>query len=207
MLVVGLTGSMGMGKSTAAARLRALGIAVFDADAEVHRLYEGPASAAIEAAFPGTTENGRVDRQKLAAALGSDPAHFKRLEHIVHPLVQAAEKAFLRARAGAGDALAVLEIPLLYETGAEASMDAVIVVSASAEVQRERLLARPGMTAEKLKNLLARQKPDAEKRRCADFVVDTNGTVTETETQIDAIITALRSRKGSAYERFWMQNL
>ena len=203
MLVVGLTGSMGMGKSTAAARLRALGIAVFDADAEVHKLYEGPASAAIEASFPGTTENGRVDRQNLAAVLGSDPASFKRLEHIVHPLVQAAEKAFLQARVDAGDTLAVLEIPLLYETGADARMDAVIVVSASAEVQRVRLLTRPGMTAEKLKNLLARQKPDAEKRRRADFVVDTIGTVTETETQIDAIVEFLRDRQGRAFERFW----
>ena len=196
MFVVGLTGSMGMGKSTAAARLRALGIAVFDADAEVHRLYEGPASAAIEAAFPGTTENGRVDRQKLAAALGGDPGNFKRLEHIVHPLVQVAEKAFLRARADAGDTLAVLEIPLLYETGAEARMDAVIVVSASAEVQRERLLARPGMTAEKLKNLLTRQKSDAEKRRRADFVVDTNTTLAETEARIDAIVGVLRNKHG-----------
>lgn len=203
MLVVGLTGSMGMGKSTAAARFRCHGIAVFDADAEVHRLYEGGASAAIEAAFPDTTDGGRVNRQKLAASLGRDPARFKRLESIVHPLVQAAERAFLHERARAGDALAVLEIPLLFETGREKKMDAVLVVSCSPEKQRERVLARPGMTAQRLENLLARQKPDAEKRRRADFIVDTNGTVTETEAQIDAIIESLHGRAGRAFEKHW----
>ena len=203
MLVVGLTGSIGMGKSTAAARFRAQGVAVFDADAEVHRLYEGVATPAIEKAFPGTTSSGRVDRQKLGAALAMDPKGFKRLESIVHPLVQAAETAFLHARHRAGDTLVVLEIPLLYETGRENKMDAVIVVSASPEKQRARVLERPGMTAAKLDRLLARQKSDAEKRRQADFVVDTDRTVTETEAQIDAIIESLRGQKGRAFEKDW----
>ena len=203
MLVGGLTGSIGMGKSTAAARFRARGIAVFDADAEVHRLYEGAATKQIEAAFPGTTSAGRVDRPKLVAALASDPAGFKRLEAIVHPLVKAAEKAFLLERHGAGDALAVLEIPLLFETGSDKKVDVVVVVSASAEVQRQRVLLRPGMTAEKLDNLLVRQKPDAEKRRRADFIVDTNGTAAETDSQIDMIIESLQGRKGRAFECHW----
>jgi dephospho-CoA kinase len=191
MLVVGLTGSIGMGKSTAAARLRARGVAVFDADAEVHRLYEGAAVSHIEQAFPGTTVDGRVDRERLSRALARDRTGFERLEAIVHPMVRAAEKAFLEERKSAGDAIAVLEIPLLYETGRDKDMDAVIVVSAAPEVQHRRVLERPGMTAAKLDRLLARQIPDAEKRRRADFVVDTNGTIAETEAQIDAIIRRL----------------
>ena len=146
MLVVGLTGSIGMGKSTVAARLRALGIAVCDADAEVHKLYEGAAVPAIEAAFPGTTAAGKVDRQKLAAALLAEPDKFKRLEAIVHPLVFEAERDFLRAEAAKGAAMAVIEVPLLLETGGEARVDAVIVVSAPPEAQRERVMQRPGMT-------------------------------------------------------------
>jgi dephospho-CoA kinase len=198
MLVVGLTGSIGMGKSTAAARFRARGIAVFDADAEVHGLYEGAAVSQIEQAFPGTCEAGRVDRQKLSQALASDPKGFERLEAIVHPLVRAAEKAFLKQRKSAGDAMAVLEIPLLFETGRDKDMDAVIVVSAAPDVQRRRVLERPGMTAAKLDRLLARQIPDAEKRRRADFVVDTNGTLAETQAQIDAIIARYRPPAPSA---------
>src|SRR5262245_13351579 len=145
MLIVGLTGSIGMGKSTVAARLRALGIAVFDADAEVHRLYEGAAVAAIEAAFPGTTDAGRVDRQRLSAALLAEPKEFARLEAIVHPLVFAAERAFLHAQAARGARLAVLEVPLLLESGSRPRVDAIIVVSTALEVQRQRVRRRPGM--------------------------------------------------------------
>jgi dephospho-CoA kinase len=203
MLVVGLTGSMGMGKSTVAAMLRARGIAVFDADAEVHRLYDGAAVDLIEAAFPGTTSAGRVDRARLAAAIVKVPKLIERLEELIHPLVRRAEKAFLHAEAARGAALAVLEIPLLYETGADAGVDAVIVVSATAETQRARLRLRPGMDEERLDILLARQTADSEKRRRADFVVDTNGTHEESERQLDAIIAALMRRKAEAFERDW----
>jgi dephospho-CoA kinase len=200
MLVVGLTGSIGMGKSTVAARLRALGIGVCDADAEVHSLYEG---AAIEAAFPGTTENGKVDRQKLAAALLANPAGFKRLEAIVHPMVFEAERAFLRAEAAKGAPLAVVEIPLLLEGGGERRVDCVIVCSAPADAQRRRVMQRPGMTPEKLEQMLARQMSDADKRARADFVVDTGGTFAETNAQVDRIIESLQGRRGTAYEKYW----
>jgi dephospho-CoA kinase len=203
MLIIGLTGSIGMGKSTVAARLRALGLGVCDADAEVHKLYEGAAVAPIEAAFPGTTGGGKVDRQKLAQALLVRPEAFKRLEAIVHPLVLAAERAFLHAEAARGAALAVLEIPLLLETGGERRVDVVIVCSAPAEAQRARVLQRPGMTPEKLEQLLARQMPDAEKRARADFVVDTGGTFAETDSQVDRIIESLQDRLGAAYAKFW----
>jgi dephospho-CoA kinase len=203
MLIVGLTGSMGMGKSTIAAMLRARGIAVFDADAEVHRLYEGAAVAEIEAAFPGTTSANRVDRAKLASAIVKNPESIERLEDLIHPLVRRAEKEFLQAESKRGASLAVLEIPLLYETGADANVDAVIVVSASPETQRARLLLRPGMDEKRLDVLLARQTPDSEKRRHADFVVDTNGSPEESERQVDAIITSLSRRKGDAFNRHW----
>ncbi len=203
MLVIGLTGSIGMGKSTVAARLRALGIAVCDADAEVHKLYEGAAVAPIEAAFPGTTADGKVDRQKLADALLDRPDRFKRLEAIVHPLVVEAERDFLHDQAAKGAAMAVLEIPLLLETGGERRVDVVIVCSAPAEAQRARVLRRPGMTAEKLDQLLARQMPDAEKRKRADFVVDTGGTFAESDAQVDKIIESLQGRPGTAYAKFW----
>src|SRR5262249_37986106 len=180
MLIVGLTGSIGMGKSTVAARLRARGIVVCDADAEVHKLYEGAAVPAIEAAFPGTTSNSKVDRQKLAQALIAAPERFKQLEAIVHPLVQQAERDFLRAEAARGAAMAVLEIPRLLETGGHGRVDIVMVVSAPADVQRERVLARPGMTLEKLEQILARQLHDHEKRAKADFVVDTGLPLPET---------------------------
>jgi dephospho-CoA kinase len=203
MLVVGLTGGIGMGKSTVAARLRAHGIGVCDADAEVHRLYEGAAVPAIEAAFPGTTADGRVDRLKLATALLADPAGFKRLEAIVHPLVVEVERSFLRGEAAKGAKLAVLEIPLLFETGGEKRVDAVIVCSAPADMQRERVLQRPAMTLEKLEQMLSRQTPDAEKRARADFVVDTAGTFAETEAQVDRIVESLKGREGTAFARYW----
>jgi len=203
MLIVGLTGSIGMGKSTVAARFRAHGIAVCDADAEVHRLYEGPAVPAIEAAFPGTTEGGKVDRQRLAAALMKDPTGFQRLEAIVHPMVLAAERAFLHAEAARGAAMAVLEIPLLLETGGEKRVDVVVVVSAPADKQRERVMQRPEMTFEKLEQVLARQMPDADKRARAEFVVDTGGTLEETYAQVDRIVESLKGREGKAFVEAW----
>jgi dephospho-CoA kinase len=203
MLIVGLTGSIGMGKSTVAARFRAHGIGVCDADAEVHKLYEGAAVPAIEAAFPGAAQGGKVDRQKLAKALIENPAGFQRLEAIVHPMVLAAERAFLRAEAARGAAMAVLEIPLLLETGGERRVDVVVVCSAPVDKQRARVMQRPGMTAEKLDQMLARQMPDAEKRARADFVVDTGGTFAETEAQVDNIVESLRGREGTAFVRTW----
>ena len=203
MLIVGLTGSIGMGKSTVAARFRSHGIAVCDADAEVHRLYEGAAVPAIEAAFPGTTEGGRIDRQKLAKALLANPEGFRRLEAIVHPLVFAAERDFLHAEAAKGAPMAVLEIPLLLETGGERRVDVVVVCSASAEQQRERVMRRPNMTLDKLQQVLARQMPDAEKRARADFIVDTGGTLDETAAQVDNIVELLRGRAGTAFARAW----
>lgn len=203
MLIIALTGSIGMGKSTAAGRFRALGIAVCDADAEVHKLYAGAAVPLIETAFPGTTANGVVDRAKLAAVLMKEPARFKELEAIIHPLVFETERAFLRAEAARGAAMAVIEIPLLFETGGEKRSDVSVVVSASPEKQRERVLLRPGMTAEKLEGLLKRQTPDAEKRARADFVVDTNGTIAETEAQVDRIVATLKGRQGAAFTMYW----
>jgi dephospho-CoA kinase len=174
MIRLGLTGSIGMGKSTTAGFFRSLGVPVHDADATVHALYSGPAVAAVEAAFPGTTRDGVVDRPTLAARVLGDPAAVSRLEAIVHPLVRDAEIAFLeRARAEARR-IVVLDIPLLFETGAERRVDAVVTVTAPGEFQRARVLARPGMTAEKLDHILARQTSDAEKRRRSHFLVDTS---------------------------------
>jgi dephospho-CoA kinase len=202
MLIVGLTGSLGMGKSTAANYLRGRGIPVFDADVAVHSLYEGAAVARIEAAFPGTTSDGKVDRAKLSAALVADPKRFAEIEAIVHPLVRAAERDFLQAEFERGVRFAVLEIPLLFETGADAMVDATIVVSASRELQRQRL-AKRGLSAEKLEKLLARQMPDGEKRARADFVVDTSGEVGASRAQLDVILAQLAHRRGEAYGRHW----
>ncbi len=203
MLIIGLTGSVGMGKSTVAARFRERGIPVCDADALVHELYESEAVAPIEAAFPGTTASGKVDRQRLSAMLLADPSGFKRLERIVHPLVKAAERECLAAAHASGSELAVLEIPLLLETGGNERCDVVIVVSAPPEEQRRRVLERPGMTDEKFDAILARQMPDAEKRRRADFIVDTGVELEQTLAQVDRIIDSLRGRPGAAYERYW----
>lgn len=203
MLIVGLTGSIGMGKSTAAKAFRRRGIAVCDADAEVHKLYAGLAAPLIEAAFPGTTAAGVVDRPKLAQALAGDAGGFRRLEAIVHPLVQAAERDFLHAEAGRGAKMVVLEIPLLFETGGEKRVDVVVVVSASAASQRARVLERPGMTVEKLAQLLARQMPDAEKRQRADFVVDTDRRIEECDAEIGRIIDSLAHRPGLAFAAHW----
>ena len=203
MLIVGLTGSLGMGKTTAAAHLRARGLPVFDADAEVHRLYATSAARLIEAAFPGTTRDGRVDRGKLANALIAEPTRFAELEAIVHPLVRASERAFVNDEAARGTAIAVLEIPLLFETGADKKVDATIVVSAPAEIQRRRLLLREGLDEEKIKSLLARQMPDGEKRERADFVVDTGRSVEASNAELDAIIAELRGRRRRAYALHW----
>jgi len=203
MLVIGLTGSIGMGKSTIAERFREKGIAVFDADAEVHRLYESDAAPLIEDAFPGTTVDGRVDRLKLSASLLADPSGFAKLEAIVHPLVRAAEKAFLDKQAASSARFAVLEIPLLFETGADDLVDVTIVVSAGADIQRERVLARPGMTPEKLNAILARQLSDTEKRKKADFVVDTSGEIAASYAELDDIVGQLADRHGEAYHRRW----
>lgn len=202
-LIIGLTGSVGMGKSTVAARIREHGIAVYDADAAVHALYEGSAVAPIEAAFPGTTTDGRVDRQRLSQVLLADPTGFKRLEAIVHPLVSQAKRDFIHRAAAEGHAMIVVEVPLLFEVGSDQTCDVTIVVSAPAEIQRARVLARPGMTPEKLDQILSRQLPDAEKRRRADFVVDTGTPLETTLAAVDAIIGLLRKRAGTAYERFW----
>ena len=203
MRIIGLTGSIGMGKSAAAARFRELGIAVFDADAEVHRLYAGPLAPAIEAAFPGATTNGVVDRNKLSAALLAAPQRFKDLEAIVHPRVRTEQRGFLKREADRGAANAVLEIPLLFEARMNALVDATVVVSAAEDVQRARVLARPGMTSEKLDALLARQTPDAEKRAQADFVVDTSGTIAACNTQIDVIVRELERVTPRAYAVHW----
>ena len=203
MLIIGLTGSIGMGKSTVAARLRALAIPVFDADREVHRLYEGDAAALVEASFPGTTANGKVVRRKLAEALIERPADFARLEAIVHPLVLASERAFLRAAAASGAAIAVLEVPLLLETGGEKRVDVVIVVSAPAEAQRQRVLSRPDMGEERFAQIIDRQMSDSRKREMADFVIDTGLTFADTDAQVDRIVESLKGRHGSAYARWW----
>jgi dephospho-CoA kinase len=203
MLIIGLTGSIGMGKSTAAKRFAELGVPVCDADAEVHALYAGAAVAPIEAAFPGTTVAGKVDRVALAAALMRDPSGFPRLEAIVHPLVFEAERQFLMRAEASGAAMAVIEVPLLFETGGDRRVDVTVVVSAAPEQQRQRVLERAGMTAEKLETILARQLPDAEKRRRADHVIDTSGSIEDSRGAVDRVVEALRGRPGTAYERYW----
>jgi dephospho-CoA kinase len=203
MLIIGLTGSIGMGKSTAAKRFAALGVPVCDADALVHDLYRTTAVAPIAAAFPGVTSDGAVDRAKLSAVLMADPSGFQRLEAIVHPLVVAAEREALHRAKANGAPMAVLEIPLLFETGGEKRCDVTVVVSAPAAHQRARVLARAGMTEAKLEGILARQIPDAEKRRRATFVVDTGGTHAETDAQIDKIVASLHGRTGTAFAVHW----
>jgi dephospho-CoA kinase len=174
MLILGLTGSIGMGKSTTAKLFVEAGVPVYDADATVHGLYEGEAGPAIEAAFPGTTVNGKVDRNKLSARVVHDPAAMKQLEGIVHPMLGASRQKFLRDAEQSGAPVAVVDVPLLYETGGEKRVDAVVVVTTTPEIQRQRILARDNMTGEKLDAILARQLPDPEKRKRADFVVDTS---------------------------------
>ena len=174
MIILGLTGSIGMGKSTTAKLFAEAGVPVYDADATVHRLYEGEAVAAIEAAFPGTTADGKVDHNKLSAQVVHDPAAIKRLEGIVHPMLGASRQKFLHDAERSGAPVVVVDVPLLYETGGENRVDAVVVVTTTPEIQRARVLARDNMSGERLDGILARQLPDAEKRKRADFVVDTS---------------------------------
>ncbi|MTV17575.1 MULTISPECIES: dephospho-CoA kinase [Bradyrhizobium] len=174
MLIVGLTGSIGMGKSTTAKLFMEAGVPVYDADAAVHQLYEGEAAPAIEAAFPGTTAGGKVDRAKLSARVVHDPAAMKQLEQIVHPMLGASRQKFFADAEAAGSPIVVVDVPLLFETGGEKRVDAVIVVTTSPELQRERVLARGTMDATKLDAIIAKQMPDAEKRKRADFIVDTS---------------------------------
>jgi dephospho-CoA kinase len=173
MVVIGLTGSIGMGKSTTARMFAEEGIPVHDSDESVHRLYAGAAMPLVEAAFPGVTVDGRIDRTILGGKVLGNPAAMKTLEAIIHPLVRADADDFLRRSRESGAKLAVLDIPLLFETGGRDRVDKVVVVTAPADVQRARVLERPGMTVDKFEAILARQVPDAEKRRQADFIVDT----------------------------------
>jgi dephospho-CoA kinase len=189
--VLCLTGSLGMGKSTAAKFFAEAGVPVHDSDAVVHALYEGEAVAAIEAAFPGTTSGGKVDRGKLAAKVIDDKAALARLEAIVHPLVAKARDKFLADAQASGAPVVVLDIPLLFEIGGSSDCDAVVVVSAPAVVQRSRALARPGMTEEKFASLLAKQMPDAEKRARADFIVDSSQSFDHARAHVHDILKAV----------------
>ena len=200
MIVLGLTGSIGMGKSTTARMFVEQGVPVHDSDEAVHRLYAGAAAPLVEAAFPGTTRDGVVDRALLAARILGDADAIRRVEAIVHPLVRADADAFLARARASGAPIAVLDIPLLFETSGTGRVDKVVVVTAPAEVQRQRVLARPGMTEEKFRAILARQVPDAEKRRLADFIVDSSQGMEAARDQVRAIIDALVDRASSADE-------
>jgi len=191
MFVLGLTGSLGMGKSATAKMFAEEGIPVHDADAAVHDLYEGAAAPLIEAAFPGTTTAGKVDRDKLAQRVLGDSAALEKLETIVHPLVRRAEQAFLDAATRKGARVAVLDIPLLFETGSEGRCDAVVVVSAPPEIQRARAFERPGMTEQKFAAILAKQMPDADKRAGADFVLDTSRGFNAARAQVRDILSRI----------------
>lgn len=195
MFVLGLTGSIGMGKSTTAAMFRAEGIEVHDSDAVVHALYTGGAAAVIEAAFPGTVRDGVVDRGLLGAKVLDDPAALAQLEAIVHPLVAESRAAFLTEAAKKGEQIVVLDIPLLFETGLDRDVDAVVLVSAPETVQRERVSRRPGMTPEHLAVILERQMKDAEKRARAHFIIDTSGDLAATARQVRGILRALAGAK------------
>jgi dephospho-CoA kinase len=193
VIVLGLTGSIGMGKTTVARMFAEEGAPAFDSDAAVHALYApgGAAVAAVEEEFPGVVCDGAVDRAALSARVVGNPEALRRLESIVHPLVRQAQAEFLREHRAAGARCVVLDIPLLFESGGAQGVDKVVVVSAAPEVQRARVLARPGMTEQKFEGILARQMPDEEKRRRADFVIDTGGTFESTRAQVRAVLDAL----------------
>jgi dephospho-CoA kinase len=199
MLVLGLTGSIGMGKSTTAAMFEAEGVPVYDSDAAVHALYAagGAAVASVEAAFPGVVIDGAIDRAKLSAKVVGDPEALAKLEAIVHPLVGAHRIGFFQKAQAENHQIVVLDIPLLFETGGQKSVDKVVVVSAPPEVQRARVLARPEMTAEKFEAILARQTPDAEKRARADFVIDTGQGVEHARKQVRDLLTLLRTSRSA----------
>ncbi len=198
MFVLGLTGSIGMGKTTAANMLRRMGLPLHDADRAVHRLLVkgGAAVAAVEAVFPGVVADGAVDRERLAAQVFGDRGALKRLEGILHPAVRRTTRAFLDRQARAGRSLVVLDIPLLFETGGEALCDAVVVVTAPPFVQRDRVMGRRGMTSARFQAILTKQMPDREKRRRADFVVNTGLSKAATLRQLRAIVTLLRQHPG-----------
>lgn len=195
MIVLGLTGSIGTGKSTTAAMFRDLGVPVHDADATVHDLYRAEAVAPVAALFPEALENGTIDRKALSAILARSPERFGELEAVIHPLVRARETAFLDAERRNGAPLVLLDIPLLYETGGEKRVDKVVVVTCDPQTQRERVLARPGMTEEKFQLILSRQMPDAEKRRRADFIIDTGRGLDAAREQLEEIIARLTERR------------
>ena len=191
MIVLGLTGSIGMGKSTAARMFMEAGVPVHDSDETVHRLYSGKAAPLIERRFPGTVSNGVVDREKLAGAVLGDPVALKELEAIVHPLVREDENVFIEAQRRKSVPLVVLDIPLLFEVGAEDRVDRVAVVSAPAGMQRERVLARPGMTEAKFQAILKKQVPDAEKRRRADYIIDSGSGLEPARRAVEKIVEEL----------------
>jgi dephospho-CoA kinase len=193
-LRVGLTGSIGMGKSTTAQMFRDEGVAVLDSDRVVHDIYSGPAAARIEAAFTGVVRDGVVDRALLSQRVLDNPEALKRLESIVHPLVWEAREAFMKEREAKGDQIVVFDIPLLFETGMDRSVDAIVVVSAAEDVQKQRVLARPGMTEEKFAAILAKQIPDSQKRARADFVVHTDKGLDAARAEVRSILQALRTR-------------
>lgn len=199
MIVLGLTGSIGMGKSTTAAMFEAEGVPVYDSDAAVHALYAagGAAVAPVEAAFPGVVTDGAIDRAKLSARVVGDPEALAKLEAIVHPLVGAHRIGFFDKARAEGQEIVVLDVPLLFETGGQKSVDKVVVVSAPPEVQRTRVLARPEMTPEKFEAILARQLPDAEKRARADFVIDTGQGVDHARAQVRDLLTLLRTSRSA----------
>ncbi len=188
MIILGLTGSIGMGKSTTAKLFADAGVPVYDADATVHHIYQGEAVPAIEAAFPGTTSEGKVDRNKLSAQVLHNPDAIKRLEQIVHPMLRAYHQKFLKDAEASGAPVAVVDVPLLFETGGESRVDAVVVVTTTPEIQRQRVLTREGMTEERFNAILARQLPDGEKRRRANFVVDTSYGLEPVRAQIRHIL-------------------
>jgi dephospho-CoA kinase len=191
MIVIGLTGSIGMGKTTTAEMFKAAGVPVISADAIVHELYRGEAAPLIDAAFPGAAPDGVVDRKVLSTMLLADPEGFERLEAIIHPLVRAHEQAFLDQARADGHAMALVDIPLLYETGAENRVDTVVVASCAPDIQRQRVLARPGMSEEKFETIVSRQFPDDQKRNRADFVVDTGLGLESAREQVASIIAAV----------------
>lgn len=199
MRIIGLTGSIGMGKSTTAAMFRDLGIPVYDADAAVHDLYDqgGAAVEPVGEAFPGVVKDGRVDREELRKRVLGQPEELKRLNAIVHPLVGRDRIGFFKNAEESGADMVVLDVPLLYETGGDANVEAVVVVSAPPEMQRERVLARPGMTPERLDAILAQQMADAEKRARAHYVVDTGSGLDAARQQVAAIVADLRKAKSS----------
>jgi dephospho-CoA kinase len=203
VLLIGLTGSIGMGKSETARMFASLGVPVYDADAAVHELYDrgGAAVDAVGKAFPGVVRAGRVDRSLLSSLVLASPEALRKLETIVHPLAGEAQRRFLRAAKAAGHEMVVLDIPLLFERGGHSRMDVVVVVSAPAEVQKSRVLAREGMTEEKLASILSRQTPDEHKRAQADFIIDTSRGFDFAGSEVQRIINALKGRSGMAYER------